>query len=150
MAESDQRRFAIYSIFKKLQATVFGSLGGTGGLKGGVFGFGPLYGDRFLQDETGAEVLCAHILVSSKGFRCALLEDSAFIEQVGTVGDRKGLANIVVSDDDTDILVFEFGDDELNVLHSNRVYSGERFVKQDELRVNGKGTGNLAAASLTS
>ena len=53
----------------------------------------------------------------------------------------------MVGDDDTDILVFEFGYNMLDILHGYRVHSGERFVQQDELRIYGQSPGNLAAAA---
>ena len=56
----------------------------------------------------------------------------------------------MVGDDDTDVLVLQFRDDELDVLHGYRIHTGERFIQQDELRVDGKGAGDLAASSLTS
>ena len=56
----------------------------------------------------------------------------------------------MVSDDDTDILVFQFCDDVLDVFHSDRVDTGERFIEKDELRVDGQCACNLAAATLTS
>ena len=36
----------------------------------------------------------------------------------------------MVGDDDTDILIFELSDDILDVLDSNRVDSGKRFIKK--------------------
>ncbi len=60
-----------------------------GDLKGSMFGFGALYGDGFLQDETGTEVLGADVLVGGEGFRRTLLEDSAFVKEIGAVGDRQ-------------------------------------------------------------
>ena len=56
----------------------------------------------------------------------------------------------MVGDNHTDIFIFQFSDDELDVLDGDRVYSRERFVQKDELRVDGKGAGDLATAALTS
>ena len=56
----------------------------------------------------------------------------------------------MVGDDNPYVLVFEFGNDVLNVLHRNRVDSGERLIKQDELRIDSKGPCNLTTTSLTS
>ena len=60
-------------------------------------------------------------------------------------GDRHGrdterLVDVVVGDEDADILVAKLSYDALNILHSDRVDTSERFVKHDELRVNGSET----------
>ena len=115
-----------------------------------MLGLGPFDGDGFLQDKTRTQVLGAHILVRGKGFRRTLLEDGAFIKEIGTVGDRKRLTDIVVCDDDTDVLVLELGDDELDVLHGDRIHAGERLIQKNEFRINGQGPGDLAAAALAS
>ena len=115
-----------------------------------MFSLRPFDGDGFLEDEARTQIFRADVFVGRKGFRGALLEDGSFIKQVSPVSDREGLANIVVGDDHTDILVFQFGDDELYVFDGDRVDSGERLVKQDELGVDGECPCNLAAASLAS
>ena len=79
-----------------------------------------------------------------------MLEDGSLVKQVGPVSDGQGLTDIVVSDDDTYILVFEFRDNELDVLHGNRVNSSERLVQKDELGVDGQGAGDLATAPFAS
>ena len=56
----------------------------------------------------------------------------------------------MVSDNDTDILVFEFSDDILDILNGDRVDSSERLIKKDELRIDREGTRNLATTTLTS
>lgn len=93
-----------------------------------MFGFGALYGDGFLQDEAGTEVFGADVLVGGEGFRSALLEDCALVKQVGAVRDRQSLTHIVVGDDDTDVLVLQFRDDELDVLHGYRIHTGANGV----------------------
>src|SRR5471030_3053269 len=40
-------------------------------------------------------------------------------------------------------------DDLLDVAYRNRVYTGERFVEQDEFRVGGQGSGDFHSASFT-
>ena len=56
----------------------------------------------------------------------------------------------MVGDDDSDILVLKLCYDVLDILHSDRIDSGERLVKKNELRVDGKSPGDLATAALTS
>ena len=114
------------------------------------FLFGAGEGIGPLQDEVGAEVFGADLVVGGEGLRGAGLKDRAFVEEIGAVDDGEGLADIVVGDDYAYVLVLQLGDDVLDVLDGNRVDSGERLVKQDELGVYRKGAGNLAAASLAS
>ena len=112
-------------------------------------GAGALDGLGALEDEAGTEVFRADVLVGGQFLRRALLEDHAFIQQIGPVGDGEGLTDVVVGDDDADIAVFQLRDDVLDVLHGDRVDPGEGFVQQDELRVHGEGAGDLAAAAFT-
>jgi hypothetical protein len=72
-----------------------------------------------------------------------VLKDLAFNEQVGTVADGEGFRHVVVGNEDTDILVFEFGYNSLYVLNGNGVNTGKRFIEQDELRIYCQGAGNL-------
>ena len=115
----------------------------------GAAGLGAEEGVGALEDEVRAKVLGADFVVCREGFRSAALEDGSFIEQVGTVDDGESLTHIVVGDDDSDILVFELCDDVLDVFNRNWIDTGKRLIKQDELRIDGQGAGNLAAAALT-
>ena len=56
----------------------------------------------------------------------------------------------MVGDENTDIAVFQAPDDVLDILHGNRVYTGEGFVEHDELRFDGQTARNLGTAALTS
>ncbi len=56
----------------------------------------------------------------------------------------------MVGDDDSDIAIFQFGDNVLDVLDGDRVDSGEWLIEEDEFRVDGEGAGDFAAAALTS
>ena len=56
----------------------------------------------------------------------------------------------MVGDDDSDILVLELRDNILDVFDGNGVDAGERLVEKDELRVDGEGAGDFAAAPLSS
>ena len=55
----------------------------------------------------------------------------------------------MVGDDDPDILILQFRDDVLDILDGDRVDTGERLVKEDELRVDCECSGNLTTATLT-
>ena len=76
-----------------------------------------------------------------------MVKHVAFVEEVGTVGDGKGLAHIMVGDKDAYVAFLEVRHNILYVLHGNGVDTGERFVEQQEHRVVGKGTRYLCAAS---
>ena len=53
----------------------------------------------------------------------------------------------MVSNQDAYILLFEFIDNALDILNGNRVNSGKRLVKHDELRVDGQTAGNFRASA---
>ena len=102
-------------------------------------------GGGAFEDEVGAKILGTNLIVGGKGLRSSALEDVAFIQEVGAVDDGEGFTHIVVGDDYADILVFELSYDVLDVLDGSRVDSSKRFIEKDELRVYGKGTGDLKA-----
>ena len=52
-------------------------------------------------------------------------QDTTLEKQVGTVGDREGFVDVVVGYDDSDVFVFQCGDDALDILDGDRVDSGE-------------------------
>ena len=56
----------------------------------------------------------------------------------------------MVGDKNTDITVFQSPYDMLNILYSYRVYTSKRFIKHDELWVDGKASCNLCTSTLTS
>ena len=76
------------------------------------------------------------------------LEDFTLEQQVGTVGDGQRFIDVVVGDDDADILVLQRSDDALDVFDSDRIDACERFVEQDEGRVDRYGTGDFGASPL--
>ena len=113
-------------------------------------GFGTKEGVRTLEHEIRTKIFRAHLVIGCKSFRSSALKDGSFIQEIGSVDDGEGFAHIVVGDYDTDVLILELGDDVLDIFHRNRVDSGKRLVKKDELRVNGKSAGDLATTTLTS
>ena len=103
-----------------------------------------------MQHEVLSEILFAHDRVGGQLLGIALKEDAALEEKVSAVGDVERLVDIVVGDEDTDVAVFQFPDNLLDVAHGNRVDAGERLVEHDELRADGQTAGNLRPSALTS
>ena len=56
----------------------------------------------------------------------------------------------MVGYENADILIFESPNDVLNLLHGDRVHTGERFVQHYEFRFDSETTGNLCTASFSS
>ncbi len=101
----------------------------------------------FLEDEVAAEVFLADVGVVGEVLGGALLEDRAFVEEIGAVGDMEGLADVVVGDKDADVAFLEFEDDVLDVLHSDGVDAGEGFVEEKEHGVVGERTCDFGATT---
>lgn len=101
-----------------------------------------------LELEMLAEVDLANHRVGGQLLGRTRLEDLALVEQVGAVGDGQCLVDVVVGDDDADILVLQRSDDALDVFDSDRIDACERFVEQDEGRVDRYGTGDFGASPL--
>ena len=76
------------------------------------------------------------------------MEDGAFVEEVGAVGDAEGFVNVVVGDENADVAVFEVGDNVLDVLHGDGIDARKGLVKQQKLGVVGQGARYLGAAPL--
>ena len=102
------------------------------------------------QDEASRQVLVEHDRVDTELLRRAVEEYLPLEEQVGTVGDAERLLNVVVCNEHAYVPLFQFPDDVLNVFHSNGIDTGKGLVEHDELRVDGKATGYLRAATLAS
>ena len=102
----------------------------------------------FFENEVAAEVFLADIGVVGEVFGGTALKDRALVEEVGTVGDVEGFANVVVGDEDADVTLLEFEDDVLDVLNSDGVDAGEWFVEEKESRVVSQRTCYLGTATL--
>ena len=102
------------------------------------------------QNETVTQVFLADNLVLGQFFRSSLEEDLSFKQQVSTVSNAQGFLHVMVCNQNTDVLVFQFPDDVLDIFHGNRVYSGKRFVKHDKLGVDSQTAGNFRTAAFTS
>ena len=116
----------------------------------GAAGFGTKESGGALQDEVRTKILGADFVVGGQFLRGSALENRTLVQKVRPVYDCEGLSHVVVCDDNSDILVFELGDDILDILDSNRVHTGKRLIEQDEFRVYGKCACNLATAALSS
>ena len=88
------------------------------------------------------------MLVGSQLLGRARHEHLTVEEQVGTVGDAQRLMHVVVGDEHADVFALQLEDDALDVLHGDGVDTGERLVQEDEVGVDGQGTGDLGAATL--
>ena len=93
------------------------------------------------------EVDLADHRVGGQLFGRTRFQDLALVEQVGAVGDGQRLVDVVVGDDHADVLVLERRHDRLDVLHGDRVHAGERFIQQDERRIDGHGARDLRTAA---
>ena len=99
------------------------------------------------EDEVAAEVFFAYVGVVGEVLGCAFLEDGAFVEEVGAVGDMECFADVVVGDEDADVAFLEFEDDVLDVLHGDGVDTGEGLVEEEEHGVVGEGACYLGATA---
>lgn len=100
------------------------------------------------QFEVLSQIDLADHRVGSQLLGRTRLEDFTLEQQVGTVGDGQRFIDVVVGDDDADILVLQRSDDALDVFDSDRIDACERFVEQDEGRVDRYGTGDFGASPL--
>ena len=55
----------------------------------------------------------------------------------------------MVGDEDTDIQVFQFPHDKLDILHGDGIDTGKRFIEHNEFRFDGQTTGDLRPSALT-
>ena len=96
-----------------------------------------------------AEINPLHVWVIAKLLGSAGTENPAFVDDVSTIGNREGLAHVVVGDQNTNAAGLKIGDDLLKLEHGNRINPGKRLVKQDERRRNTEATRDLDAATFS-
>ena len=101
------------------------------------------------QRETFAQVHPSYFRIAGELAGLSLTEDSAVIDDVGPVGDRKGFAHIVIRDQYSDAASPQAADNFLQVEHGNRVDSGKRFVQQDECGIDAEAAGDLHAPAFS-
>src|SRR4051812_41107183 len=87
-----------------------------------------------VQSELSPEINPTDFFVRSETRRRAALENHAAVDDVGTVGDAQGFADVVVSYEHSDAAVAKMKNDLLNVRHGNWIDAGKGLVEQDELR----------------
>ena len=56
----------------------------------------------------------------------------------------------MVGNENADILFHQTGHDRLNIVHSNRIDAGKRFVQHDKLRTDGQAASNFRTTTFTS
>src|SRR5262249_16275906 len=79
----------------------------------------------------------------------ASAEDPAFIDDVGTIGDRERFPHIVVGNQDADATAFQIEDYLLQIENGNRVDTRKWFLDQHDLWCNAERACDLTSASLT-
>ncbi len=75
--------------------------------------------------------------------------DSPVEHDVGAIGDRQGLANIVVGDQHPQPPALQVSDDALDVVYRDRVDPGERLIQKHELRIGHQRTRDFQTPALT-
>jgi len=77
-------------------------------------------------------------------------ENSAFVNDVGTVGYRKRVSYIVVCNQDANPSRLHVADNFLQIQYRNGINSRKRFIQQDELRLDAQRSGKLDPPSFSS
>jgi len=88
-----------------------------------------------LKSESFAEVRAPNFRVFDKLGGQPALEYPPLGHDVGSVRDPERLPNVVIGDEDPDTVAFQVKNDFADVVDRERVYPGERFVEEDELRL---------------
>src|SRR5215208_5524249 len=101
-----------------------------------------------VQPEILAEIEPAHVLVGDDLVWASLGQHLAGVDDVGAVGERQRLADVVVGDQHADAAAGETADEVLDVADGDRVDAGEGLVEEHEGRLAGQRPGDLAAPAL--
>ena len=99
---------------------------------------------------TLTKVVFANGIVSADGGLVARSDDLPVDEDVVAVGDVESCVYVVIGDQDSDALFGEAINDVLEFFDGDGVYSGERFVEEDEVGFGRHCAGNLDPAPFTS
>src|SRR5688500_18297171 len=82
-----------------------------------------------LQLKIAAKVQATHLLIFSQLFSRSMLKYFAINEQIRPVANGERFVYVMVSDQNTDILIFQSGNHRLNVFNGNGVYPRKRFIQ---------------------
>lgn len=99
------------------------------------------------EDEIAAKVFFPYNGVLGKFFARPPEKDASFEEQIGPVGDTERLRGVVVSDEDSDVLLLELIDYTLDVFHRDGVNAGEGLVEHYEFWIDGEASCYLRASA---
>src|SRR5579872_652496 len=100
------------------------------------------------ERESLPQIYALYFRVARKLRGWSAAEDLAFIDDVRAVGDVKRFAHVVVGDDHSDTIQFQFQNDLLEVEYSQRVDAAERLIKQYEGRCDAECPRDLYPAAL--
>ena len=125
-------------------------LGGRGGKLLGRFRLvhpGPV--QQVAGVEPFAQVVAAGVGVVEDLLDVPLHDDLALVDQEAAVGDLKGLADVVVGEQDAQVVLLgQSADLELDLRHGLGVDAGERLVEHDELRLGDQAAGDFQTPAL--
>src|SRR6266567_1660223 len=102
-----------------------------------------------LHPELFAEIQPPHFRVVDDVLSIALAQHFTRIDDVGAVRETKGLAHVVVGDENADAALFQVADEILDVTDGDRVDAGEGLVEQHVGRTRRQRARDLGAAPLT-
>ena len=81
------------------------------------------------QFKIPAEVETAYLVICREFFGGAMFKDFAFDEQVSSVADGKGFVHIMIGNEDSDLLIFQPGNNSLDIFDCDGVNTGEGFIQ---------------------
>src|SRR5579871_6790661 len=77
-----------------------------------------------------------------------MTENSAVVDDVGTIRHSQRFAHVVIGDQHSDAAGSQAADNFLQVKNGDGIDAGKRFVEQDERGVDAQAAGDLNAAAL--
>ena len=109
---------------------------------------GPDFKAESSKLEIVAQIETAHIGMGDDVGRRALRQHAPRMNYIGAVDQAKGLAHIVIGDENADAALFQMMDENLDIGDRNRVDARERLVEKDEGGAARQRAGDFAAAPL--
>src|SRR5436189_6044894 len=95
-----------------------------------------------------SEIKPSNLAVFCQGPWRTRAENAPFSHDVGPIRNTQRLTNIMVSDEDANTTITQVNYYILNIIHGLWIDAGERFVKQNVLRLSGQSPGYFSPASL--